>query len=300
MSQDAPEIEPMQSDPPPGTAIQIAADLLMTLVSNEREEAKQESEMRLLQVKTYFQDYKRSARERREADAQNLASAQRQIQDLERRLSELQNLKRADEAMLRDLSGQLQSLQQERMYLHSELSSLNAQSRVSHNSSLPPADVISDLARYGIMYYGQDALSFGEQWLHLWNQYVSEEPNDPGLSSDDRITPKELLILLQNFLGQVQKDKNTIESQSQIIAKLEREHAYLLSLCNNDQKQQVQQVRPSAVNVRVPVNQVSNSYAYNDTQGAQDTQMTGVTSDASAIFYNSPGAQMPFDSTHPS
>lgn len=267
MPPDAPDLKHVQPvrTPPIGTAIQIAADLLMELVAEDCAEARHDSDVRLLQLTGYIEDYKRSVRASRDTAALKLASAHRQIQELEHRFSGLQELKRADELMLHDLSAQIQSLQQERMYLHAELSASSSQNAATH----APADLISDLARYGIMYCGQNSVSFGEQWLQLWNQYLSEDPHDPGLSPNDRITPKELIILLDNFSSQVRRDRSTIESQQEIIASLQKERACLFDLYNKDPKQHPY---PAAmdVDVRVPISQLSRSYAYSENQGNPD------------------------------
>ncbi|KAF8911068.1 hypothetical protein CPB84DRAFT_1763285 [Gymnopilus junonius] len=267
------QLQPVRT-PPIGTAIQVAADLLMELVANECAEAKQDTDPRLVHLTDYIDDYKRSVRATQQREAQKLASAHRQIHELEHRLSDLQGLKRADETML-----------PERMYLHTELSALTSQDPSARNSS-SPVD-ISDLARYGIIYCGRNALSFGDQWLQLWNQYVSEDPHDPGLSPSDRITPKELIILLDNFSSQVRRGRNTIESQRETIANLQKERAYLFQLCSKDPKQQTY---PAAVEVDVgPISQ-------HQIQGIiEDNQSTDLKSEGSSESLNSPGSHTLID-----
>ncbi|KDR81753.1 hypothetical protein GALMADRAFT_239941 [Galerina marginata CBS 339.88] len=208
----------------------------------------------------YLEEYKAWSGKNQAHEAAKLSASQKRVFELEQQFTHLQSLKTEDELVIQSMAGQIEALKQERDYLHTELSSSLNNQRMASAASV---DLVSDLAKYDIWLWGANSLSFGDQWLQLWNQYVSEDPQAPdrGLSQNDRVTPKELAILLENFASQVRRDKDRIQSQQETISSLGRDREYLFSLYNNDPKA-LPYSAPTEMNSQTPDSEIQTSSPY--------------------------------------
>ncbi|KAF8965192.1 hypothetical protein BDZ97DRAFT_1918346 [Flammula alnicola] len=163
--------------PPVGTAIQCAADMVMSLIERERQQAAQKAEAHFSHLRRYLEEYRRLSEANQKADASTIALCQQRIRDLEAQLIKLQNLKQTDDAALLNLSNTLDSLQQERDYLQLELSVARTDEEnknLEEQKSRVVQDFQSHLVPYGI-YSDKNLLSFRGQWWALWKEFGAAE-----------------------------------------------------------------------------------------------------------------------------
>lgn len=230
-----PELEISQNSSNKSPIIQNSADEIMALVEQAR---MQERQMTSTAATAYYRDLVQNIQRRsqvyQENQAMELVKCQQELADSKIKFDDLQTRKLADEAALKSLSIQNHALRNERDAMLQKMTEIRNIAYMSGAEACHTATV-SDLKKYGLVYWGPNSLSFGESWLRLWNQYVTEDSLEK-MSSDHRITQKEMDILLENFIDQLRRDKDSIQTLEQHLSVLQDECTFRSRLSNNHLK----------------------------------------------------------------
>lgn len=221
-----------------GVSIQASADIIMNIVQQERAHAiRSTAESYQNFHRQYFEGYQKRAREAQISEAEKLVQSQNKVIELTQKCHELQALKKTDEAMLQNLSMQLETLKQQHSFLQSKWISYtqNQKSAYLAGGQAYHSSTVKELTKFGITYCGPDQISLGEPWLQLLDLYMSEDPSNR-ISSEDRISPKDLDCIIENFANQIRSYKGVVQKLEDHVDSLKSECDRLFQLADGNMK----------------------------------------------------------------
>lgn len=227
-----PQPYPPQESYTKSPTIQDSADKIMALLEQERSLERQlTSDASKTYYRALLEDCQSRSRVFEGNQAMQITQCQKELAQTRIDFDDLRSRKSADEAMLQSLVIQNQALQNECDSMRQQMTEIQNFAYMSGAEACHAATA-SDLKKFGIVYWGPNSLSFEEPWLRLWNQYVTEDPQDK-MSSDHRVTHKEMGILLENFMDQLRKDKNNLQTLEQQLSVLRDERAFRSHMAND-------------------------------------------------------------------